>query len=480
MYQVKRRRLGALMLKPMLGLLVATTLAAPAVAQRGLDAGSGDYRPSRTADVPLMAVVALSSQRVSVYSARGKILEASVSSGRSGYDTPAGIYSIIEKHRDHYSNLYDDAAMPFMQRLTWSGIALHSGALPGYPASHGCIRMPHDFAGQLFDASRMGMRVVVVRDDMSPVEIAHPALFKPAAPARQSMAAVKAAAAEAAAKKAQDARRAANRASREAEDYEERLIVAKEVKATAEAQIGEAEQLIKMEGASLAQKLRGIMAKARDQLARAQAELDAVYAQGKAQIDAAVAARKEAKAALAASIEAQNEAKALEGEPVSVFISRKTQRLYVRKAFEPLFESEVTISNPNAPIGTTLFTALGYTGDDSGLRWSALAMYAKGSGGGRNSGPARTSAEAAKAALDRIVIPQEALDRINELISPASSLIVSDEPMSRETAKGTDFVVLMSGEPQGGIRRRPRNPYMAGGYDGPYSAGGNPGFFSWW
>ncbi len=110
---------------------------------------------------------------------------------------------------------------------------------------------------------------------------------------------------------------------------------------------------------------------------RAQNEIDAIFAQGKAKIDAAAAARQEAKAALAASIEAQNEAKAWEGEPVSVFISRKTQRLYVRKAFEPLFESEVTISNPNAPIGTTLFTALGYTNDDSGLRWIALAMYAK-------------------------------------------------------------------------------------------------------
>jgi L,D-transpeptidase catalytic domain len=423
--------------------------------------------------------VALSSQRVSVYSARGKMLEAPVSTGKGGYETPAGIYSVIEKHRDHYSNLYDDAAMPFMQRLTWSGIALHSGALPGYPASHGCIRMPHDFAGQLFDASRMGMRVVVVRDDMSPVEFSHPALFKPTQPARQSMLAVKAAAAEAAAKKALDAKRAANRASREAEDYEERLIIAREEKGTAEAQINEAEQLIKMEGASLAQKLKSILTKARAQLGRAQTEIDAIFAQGKAKIDAAATARKDAKAALAASIDAQNEAKALEGEPVSVFISRKTQRLYVRKAFEPLFESEVTIANPSAPIGTTIFTVLGYVSDGSGLRWSALAMYPAGRGG-RGPGPAATSVEAAKAALERVTIPTDALDRINELISPASSLIISDEPMSRETAKGTDFIVLMSGEPQGGIRRRPRNPDLARGYDGPYSGGGNPNPFSWW
>jgi hypothetical protein len=479
MYQLKRRRSRTLALKPLLGLLIMA-LALPAGALRSWGA-EGDYRASGAADAPMLAVVALSSQRVSIYSARGRILEAPVSTGRSGYDTPAGIYSVLEKHRDHYSNLYDDAAMPFMQRLTWSGIALHAGALPGYPASHGCIRMPNDFAGQLFEATKVGMRVVVVRDDMSPVEFTHPVLFKPTLPGRRSLAAVKAAAAEAAAKKAQDLKRVASRASREAEDYEERLIVAQERKGLAEAQIEEAERLIKLEGGSLAQQLKEVISKAQSRITRAQAQIDAVYAEGKAKIDAAAAARAEAKAALAASVEAQNEVKALEVEPVSVFISRKTQRLYVRKAFEPVFESDVTIGSPGAPIGTTIFTALAYTGDDSGLRWSALAMYAYGGGHGRGAaGLGQTSAEVAKAALDRISIPQDALERINELISPASSVIISDEGLSRETGKNTDFVVLMSGEPQGGIRRRPRNPYMAEGYDGPYRSGGGSGFFSWW
>jgi hypothetical protein len=467
MSQVKRSSLGALVIKTMLAFAVVGT-AWPAGAQH-------------SSDQPRMAVVALSSQKVTIYSARGKMLEAPVSTGKGGYETPAGIYSVIEKHRDHYSNLYDDAAMPFMQRLTWSGIALHSGALPGYAASHGCIRMPHDFAGRLFDASKMGFRVVVVRDDMSPIEITHPALFAPTQPARQSLAATKAAAAEVAAKAAQDARRKANRASREAEDYEERLIIAQEEKGTAEAQINEAEQLIKLEGASLAKKLNMIVGKARERLGVAQREIDAIFAQGKAKIDAAAAARKEAKEALAASVEAQNEAKALEGEPISVFISRKTQRLYVRKAFEPLFESDVTIANSTAPIGTTIFTVLEHASGGSGLRWSALAMYPARRGGSRGPGPAQTSADLAREVLDRINIPQDALDRINELISPASSLIISDEPMSRETAKGTDFIVLMSGEPQGGIRRRPRNPNpdMVRGYEGPYS-GGSSGVFSWW
>jgi hypothetical protein len=171
---------------------------------------------------------------------------------------------------------------------------------------------------------------------------------------------------------------------------------------------------------------------------------------------------------------------------VSVFISRKTQRLHVRQAFEPLFESAVTIRDPGAPIGTTIFTALNYTGKDAeDLRWSALSMYANAgspaSGSPRNrGGEPRTSADAAKAALERIAMPQDAIDRINELISPGSSLIISDETMSRETGKGTDFIVLMSGEPQGGIRRRPRNPSIARGYDEPLPPGGNPNPFPWW
>jgi hypothetical protein len=319
---------------------------------------------------------------------------------------------------------------------------------------------------------------------MSPVEFAHPALFKPAAPGGQSLAATKAQAAEAAAKKAHDLRRVANKASREAEDYEERLIVAQEVKGTAQATIDEAEGLIKLEGKSLAGKLSSIIAKAQGRLSVALKEIEAIYAEGKAKIDAATAARAEAKAAAAAAAEAQKEARAAEPVPVSVFISRKAQRLYVRKAFEPLFESEVRIANPNAPIGTTLFTVLGYTSDDSSLRWNALAMYPSGGGRrlGERGGQGRTSPEGAKAALDRIDIPKEVVDRINEMISPGSSLIVSDEGISKETGKGTDFIVLMSGEPQGGIKRRPRNSYVARGddYYAPYGPTGGGSIFSWW
>src|SRR5262249_5347544 len=154
-------------------------------------------------------------------------------------------------------------------------------------------------------------------------------------------------------------------------------------------------------------------------------------------------------------------------------------------SFEPLFESRVTIRNPDVPIGTTLFTAIDYVGTDADeLRWSALAMYPQGVHRPtafplRPSESTRTDASAAKAALERVAIPSDALARINELVTPGSSLIISDEEMSRETSKGTDFVVVMSGEPQGGIRRRQLRPDVFSDYDPPpLSAGLGP--FSWW
>jgi hypothetical protein len=465
--------------------------------------------------------VSLSRQKVTIYDARGRMLEAPVSTGRAGYETPAGLYSVIERKRHHYSNLYENAPMPFMQRITWSGIALHAGALPGHPASHGCIRLPYDFAGRLFEMSRRGLRVVVVRDDMAPVEFAHPALFRPGEPkpgsdpgwspdlsqaqpgarpekavlatnvTRRSTAADKAAAAEAAAERARAAKRALSRAREEAGEYLDRLEVAESGKKVAEAIIREADALLQGKvSAGDSHALKTAKTKAQDRLAAAQAEIDAIHAAAKDKIEAAVAARAEARAAREASVAAEEEAKQAALAPVSVFISRKTQRLYVRQAFEPLFETDVTIRNPGAPIGTTLYTAIGYAGGDTEeMRWSALAMYPDPLRPRTASSPPRSRGEswstdpaAAKAVLERITIPSAAFDRISELVAPGSSLIVSDEELSRETSKGTDFVVVMSGEPQGGIRSRSVRPDVFSDYDDdlPRPRGGGFGLFSLW
>jgi hypothetical protein len=153
-----------------------------------------------------------------------------------------------------------------------------------------------------------------------------------------------------------------------------------------------------------------------------------------------------------------------------VLISRKTQRLYVRQAFEPILESPVTILDADRPIGTHVFTAMERTNGDTNMRWSVVSLddgrprggvvepqgRARG-GHGRDVEPMLTDPGSAKTALDRIVIPQDALDRIAGM-APGSSLIVTDEALSSETGKGTDFVVLLSGEPQGGIKIRRRDP----------------------
>src|ERR1700736_3373068 len=162
-----------------LAAVLATGLADPAGAPRRREAQPVETVAARPAGEPIMAIVSLSNQRVTIYDAYGWILRAPVSSGQTGYETPAGVYSVIQKEEEHYSNLYDDASMPFMQRITWSGIALHAGPLPGYPASHGCVRMPYEFAQRLFDMTKIGMRVIVARNDVRPVEIDHPVLFKP-------------------------------------------------------------------------------------------------------------------------------------------------------------------------------------------------------------------------------------------------------------------------------------------------------------
>jgi hypothetical protein len=133
---------------------------------------------ARPAGPPLLALVSLKDQRVTIYDADGPILHAPVSSGQTDYETPVGIYAVLQKEAEHYSNVYDDASMPHMHRITWSGVALHGGALPGYPASHGCVRLPYKFAQRLFDLTKVGMRVIVARNNVAPVAVSHPLLFR--------------------------------------------------------------------------------------------------------------------------------------------------------------------------------------------------------------------------------------------------------------------------------------------------------------
>src|SRR5215475_6179355 len=117
---------------------------------------------------PLIIAVSINKQQLKIYDANGFFAQSPVSSGMSGHPTPMGVFSVIQKHKLHHSNIYSNAPMPYMQRITWSGVALHAGVLPGYPASHGCIRMPAGFAIKMWNWTRMGARVIVTPGELSP------------------------------------------------------------------------------------------------------------------------------------------------------------------------------------------------------------------------------------------------------------------------------------------------------------------------
>jgi hypothetical protein len=140
---------------------------------------------ARTLDAPpgpLHIIVSIARQRVTLFANGRAIAQAPVSTGTPGHPTPMGIFAVISKNKWHRSNLYGAAPMPYMHRVTWSGVALHAGPLPGYPASHGCIRLPEAFAVKLWGLSKLGARVIVTRDETAPVEIAHARLFAPKKP----------------------------------------------------------------------------------------------------------------------------------------------------------------------------------------------------------------------------------------------------------------------------------------------------------
>src|SRR4051812_19149520 len=150
-----------------------------ATAREALPASPTKVTAARQAGEPIMAIVSIKTQKVTLYDADGWILRAPVSTGISGRETPAGVFAIIDKDKDHHSTLYDDAWMPNMQRITWNGLALHGGPLPGYAASHGCVRMPFGFAEKLFEATRIGMRVIISPENAEPVAFSHPSLPVP-------------------------------------------------------------------------------------------------------------------------------------------------------------------------------------------------------------------------------------------------------------------------------------------------------------
>ncbi|MGV7212845.1 L,D-transpeptidase family protein [Bradyrhizobium sp. UFLA05-112] len=456
---------------------VLTALATDAAAAKQARPAAEAVAP-RAAGEPIMAIVSIKSQQVTFYDADGWILRAPVSTGTTGRETPAGVFAVIEKDKDHHSTMYDDAWMPNMQRITWNGIALHGGPLPGYAASHGCVRMPYGFAENLFDKTNIGMRVIISPNDAAPVDFSHPTLFVPkkeaiaAAPARADTLSREA---EEATGAADETKKVATTTAREAASLPALLRNLERLKKSADAELAYADKVLAAAKTDQARaRAEELKQKAATKAADAATQLDSAKANAQPKRDAAAAAKDAAKAAAtrkADAVKAATEAK-LALEPVSVYISRSTQKLYVRRnthkpapdgggeVFDTSIEVPVAIRNPDRPLGTHIFTAMAKS--DSGLRWSVVTI---------------DSGDDAKDALDRITIPQDVLDRIAPTAVPRSSIIISDEPLSSETNYRTEFVAVLNNQPQGGfITRKPTAPMAVASDDG-WDNNGGFGFF---
>ena len=442
----------------LLATIALTAVITPPLAAAARQAQPMETDAPRKAGEPIMAIVSIKTQQVTFYDADGWILRAPVSTGTTGRETPAGVFAVVEKDKDHHSSLYDDAWMPNMLRITWNGVALHGGPLPGYAASHGCVRMPYDFAAKVFDKAPMGMRVIISPSDVEPVEFSDSSLFVP----NQETIAAMPARAVALAREADEATKAAAFAKTALE-------FAKRKAAAAPATVRKLEYLKKRADLELAYAEKALAA-ARTEAATAAAEnvkqktaakieelstqLDAAMTDERTTRDAVAAAAPIAKTIEAKRIEADkaaNDAR-LALEPVSIYISRATQKLYVRRdthkrvpdggeMYDTTIEVPVTIKDPDKPIGTHIFTAVAHT--DAGLRWTEVTI---------------DNGDNAKDALDRITLPQEVLDRIAPTAMPRSSIIISDEPLSSETNYRTEFVVVLNDQPQGGFANRARTP----------------------
>jgi L,D-transpeptidase catalytic domain len=458
---VAMRRRGPAAIVTLAAMAALTALTADAAARQARPAPIEATAP-REAGEPIMAIVSIKSQQVTFYDADGWILRAPVSTGTTGRETPAGVFALLEKDKDHHSSMYDDAWMPNMQRITWNGIALHGGPLPGYAASHGCVRMPYGFAEKLFDKTRIGMRVIISPIDAEPVDFSHPALFMPkaeaiaAAPGRAETLAREAVEA---ARAADEAKKAAATATREAASVTAMLRKLEQLKRSAATELAFADKALAAAKTDPAKaRADELQQKAAAKAAELTTQLDTAKADATSKPGAAAAAKDAAKAAETKKADAAKAAKEakLALEPVSVYISRATQKLYVRRdthkpapdgggeVFDATIEVPVTIRNPDKRIGTHVFTAMAR--NDSGLRWTAVTI---------------DNADDAKDALDRITIPQDLLDRIAPTAVPRSSIIVSDEPLSRETNYRTEFVAVLNNQPQGGFVTRLPTPDVA-------------------
>ena len=438
---------------------------------------------------PLVAVISLASQRMVVYSPSGHIVDTRVSTGKAGHDTPSGIYSVIQRNRHHRSNIYSGAPMPYMQRITWSGIALHAGVVPNHPASHGCIRLPNEVAPKMWAVGRIGMRVVITRGTVAPVEVAHANLPVPQstpvpigeAPVTVRTAAVgtgpdageprmldpyqfahvRRARAQAA---AQEAEKAIKPAIERAQEASAAASLASEGLRAQQAAVEEMERklatlreaLVRAETAEQKAPIEDQIGAAAREVDEAKARLAALRTAELAASDAAFAAARAVRDAEAAAVAAAEEARRAGWgmEPVSVLVSRKEGKVYVRQSFNQIHEEPIAIRDPERPLGTHVLTAMQATEGGGGLRWMAITLTSTAPAAAAEPAPrnarkgqpaaapaATHAASDAKDAVARVELPEATRKLIADRLWAGASLIISDLAPSGETGRGTDFIM---------------------------------------
>jgi hypothetical protein len=293
--------------------------------------------------------------------------------------------------------------MPFMQRITWSGVALHEGVLPGHPASHGCIRTSHDFAQKLWPITKLGVRFVVSRHEIVPVDFDHPKLFAPLQKPPEAGIVMNGPGDGVGGERIKLAQVSDDREAAQASDA---------VPAAAPNPSG-TEDLAKPPPVTDPSKPFAPRSKSAEQPVKRVGQ-------------------------------------------VAVFVSRKEKKVFVRQGMVPMFDAPVTIDEPDQPLGLHVFTALGPTEEGGGMRWNLMTIPTDGSirveyrrmshRRGREPAPPPViptkPPSTAGEALDRVHMPQEAVNRISELLIPGSSLVIADEGLGRETGRGTEFIVL--------------------------------------
>jgi lipoprotein-anchoring transpeptidase ErfK/SrfK len=459
---------------------------------------------------PLVIAISIRNQDMKLYDANGLFAESPVSTGMAGHSTPMGVFSVIQKQKLHHSNIYSGAPMPYMQRITWSGIAIHAGVLPGYPASHGCIRMPMAFALKMWGWTKMGARVVVVPGELSPASFSHPLLVaqkvvpQPVAttePKPDAPSAVKSDKASDAGPTAKSATAESSLELRSTVGHDQRSVMDEpsaptslhEQTHTADAGSSPATKApVTMSDASTsdghASAAATDVAAPEVKSAAADAKPDGAEASAPANTDAASTAAPKADASRPDEKPGENAKPAVStgtpdakkdqarpsdaaapakpdpittaasrhSGPISVFVSRKDSKLYVRQNFAPLFDVPVTIAPSDRPLGTHVFTAQVDGNDANVLHWSVVSLPApsrrdedeRASRRRKIAGAAEIKPlpepDSPTEALDRLTIPADAMARITDALTTGGSIIVSDQGIAGgETGEGTDFIVSL-------------------------------------